>query len=819
MKRNAANPKSEFRNSIVFRISTFVLRVLALASFLLPLTSAHAGYVFPFRIISGNTTAEVDETQFSTSDITLSLTNLPGGGRRAIIDIIGGGGGGGSNNTVLVAGNGLDFTDLSGGTNQLNIDGSIVVTNGGFLINGQSLTNGGSITISVNGGGITNFLDSAGGAYSLVGHTNQPTLLIKGLSNATPATLTITDFGTFLGFSVASQGGFGSTNAWTTNGLPWAVSDTFGFSNASSVVGLAFTNLGGVPTIYLVPDSAIARTGQSQTWSAPQTFNSSAILTLGAPTWFKASTTVSDNVTIVSNTTVGGSLTVAGNATISGNMNAGSFTGSMNGANITGNQSIGTNTLAVFGSNTGTIGSAGQFLVVHLNSAGIPDGWSTVTGNSLATSTNSISAVQLGGSWNNGVIAMSISNLSVATINGTTATVGFASAPLENITVLNGTTNFTLHGSSLTISNLLSKYGVTLTNTGAGQIDLGGTVTMLSNSAGAFNQMTGSSASSTQNWSGSTVTVVTIPTSGSPLKFIPNGAENGIQSEAWIVPQDGSNAGYLYLTRNGPRSGAQFIAFNDSTGGTVFVGQEPNGNATGDKRNLNVSTTTSVGGLIVVNQDANTTVLNGYQFYENDPRFPRILFTNAKSAANTNTPEAHETYASFGNWTNSGGSATLSGGTLIVIGSNEFWLVAAGRSTGSVSGTKAKEYPTNAISGILAYSLTGAQSNVTSLVLRSEDNTPRAASLLTNQPSCFQINLTNDFHDTFRVFPNLIVNNGSASVTVFGLNFADTNYVAVASFDFAAGSYTWSAKTTTSITFNVAAPGVDSHADVILKSR
>ena len=43
-----------------------------------------------------------------------------------------------------------------------------------------------------------------------------------------------------------------------TNGLPWAVSDTFGFSNASSVVGLAFTNLGGVPTIYLVPDSTIA---------------------------------------------------------------------------------------------------------------------------------------------------------------------------------------------------------------------------------------------------------------------------------------------------------------------------------------------------------------------------------------------------------------------------------------------------------------------------------------------------------------------------------------------------------------------------------
>jgi hypothetical protein len=344
----------------------------------------YAGYVYPFRLSNATTTGEVDEVFFSASDITLSITNLPGGGRRALIGIIGGGGAGGTNNTILVAGNGLQFTDEGGGTNLLVIDPSIVATN----------------PVASGSSGITNMLDSAGGAYSLIGHTNQPTLLIKGLTNESPAVLTITDRGTMLGFLVATQGGFGSTNAWTTNGLPWAVSDTFGFSNASSVVGLLFTNLGGVPTIYLVPDSTIARTAQSQTWSAPQTFNSSATLTLGAPTWFKSSIIVSDNVTVVSNETVGG------NATITGNMNAGSFTGSMNGANITGNQSVGTNTLAAFGSNTGTIGSAGQFLVVYLNSAGIPDGWSTVTGNSLATSTNSISAVQLAGAWNNGVVWM-----------------------------------------------------------------------------------------------------------------------------------------------------------------------------------------------------------------------------------------------------------------------------------------------------------------------------------------------------------------------------------------------------------------------------
>jgi hypothetical protein len=682
-------------------------RILPLIAWLLCYwaTSSHAGYVYPFRIISGNTTGEVDETQFSVSDITLSITNLPGGGRRALIGIIGGGGIGGSNNTILVAGNGLEFTDEGGGTNLLAIDPSIVATN----------------PVAGTGGGITNVLDTAGGPYDLVGHTNQPTLLIKGLTNESPAVLTITDRGTMLGFLVATQGGFGSTNAWTTNGLPWTVSDTFGFSNASSVVGLLFTNLGGVPTIYLVPDSTIARTGQSQTWSAPQTFNNSATLTLGAPTWFKSSIIVSDNVTVVSNETVGGSLTVGANATITGNMNAGSFTGSMNGANITGNQSVGTNTLAAFGSNTGTIGSAGQFLVVHLNSAGIPDGWSTVTGNSLATSTNSISAVQLAGAWNNGVVGWIATNFSVATINGTTVTVGFASSPFENITILNGTTNFTLHGSSLTISNLLSAYGVTLTNRGSGQIDLGGTMTMLSNSAGAFNQITGSSANSTQNWSGTSRTVVTIPNNGQALKFIPNGSENGINSEMDVVPQDGSNAAYLEFTRDGPKAGAMFITFVDSISGSVQFGHEPSGNANGDKRCAFISTSSAVGGLIVASQDNNSTGLGGYQFYENDPRFPRILFTNGKQTTDTNTTAAHETYASYGNWTNSGGSATLNGGGLIVIGSNEYWL-AIGRAVGSVTGTKDKEYPTNRFSGFFFPPITSAQSNKTYLAVRDASN-------------------------------------------------------------------------------------------------
>jgi hypothetical protein len=728
---------------------------------------ATASNVYPVRLSNVTATGDVDEVFFSASDITLSITNLPGGGRRAVISIIGGGSGGegGSNNTILVAGNGLSFTDLGDGSNSLAIDSSVVMTNGGFIINVGTATfnvqNGGSITIPMGSGGITNVLDTAGGPYDLVGHTNQPTLLIKGITNQTPTLITITDFGTMLGFSVASQGGFGSTNAWTTNGLPWAVSDTFGFSNASSIVGLAFTNLGGVPTIYLVPDGTIARTGQSQTWTAPQNFNSSAPLTFGAPTWFKSSVTVSDNVTVVSNATVGG------NATISGSVNAGTFTGSVNGGNIIGNQSIGTNLLAAFSGNTGTFGSAGNFLVLHFNSAGIIDGVSTVAGSSQAAATNAISSVQNAntGSALNNVVGLILTNFSDYIVNGSTVTVGFVSAPFESITVLNAGTNFTLHGSSLTFSNLLSAYGIILTNRSNNQIDLGGTVTMLSNSTGAFNQLTGSSANSTQNWSGSTLAVVTLPANGQALKFIPNGAINGIQSEIDVVPQDGSNASYLMFNRDGPKAGLMFISWNDSSAGNVCIGQEPNGNAPGDKRCANLATSTSVGGLIVVNQDNDTTGLAGYQFYEDDPRFPRILFTNGKQSLNTNTPDMHETYSSFGNWTNSGGSATMNGGALICIGSNEYWLVAAGRALGSVTGTEAKEYPTNAISGFIAQPLNSIRSNLTSVAVRDEINSLWLLSVSTNtSPPTLYLGTTNN--PIGSAFVPAIVNNGQPSLIV-----------------------------------------------------
>ena len=148
----------------------------------------------------------------------------------------------------------------------------------------------------------------------------------------------------------------------------------------------------------------------------------------------------------------------------------------------------------------------------------------------------------------------------------------------------------------------------------------------------------------------------------------------------------------------------------------------PSGSAGGDKRNINLSSSTSIGGLIVVNQDNNNASGWNYQFYEDDPRFPRILFTDNKAQSNTNTPHLHETYSSFGNWTNFGGGSALVGGALITIGSNENWLVACGRALGSVNGNKSNEYPTNRVSGFLTAGLNTAQSNQTFVVVRDQTN-------------------------------------------------------------------------------------------------
>jgi uncharacterized protein with beta-barrel porin domain len=145
------------------------------------------------------------------------------------------------------------------------------------------------------------------------------------------------------------------------------------------------------------------------------------------------------------------------------------------------------------------------------------------------------------------------------------------------------------------------------------------------------------------------------------------------------------------------------------------------------------------------------------EFAQANPALP----DDALAVANT-----LDTYASFGNWTNSGGSATMNGGALICIGSNEYWLVAAGRALGSVTGTEAKEYPTNAVSGFIAQPLNNMRSNLTSVAVRDETNALWLLSVSTNSsPPAVYLGTTNNPTATL-LAPSM------------GVTFQDTNIVA-----------------------------------------
>jgi CheY-specific phosphatase CheX len=72
------------RNHKIICILLFTFLVVLL---MLVATKANAGNVYPIRLIVGTNTVDVDEVQYSTNDVSLVITNLPGGGRLAILGI------------------------------------------------------------------------------------------------------------------------------------------------------------------------------------------------------------------------------------------------------------------------------------------------------------------------------------------------------------------------------------------------------------------------------------------------------------------------------------------------------------------------------------------------------------------------------------------------------------------------------------------------------------------------------------------------------------------------------------------------------------
>jgi hypothetical protein len=109
------------------------------------------------------------------------------------------------------------------------------------------------------------------------------------------------------------------------------------------------------------------------------------------------------------------------------------------------------------------------------------------------------------------------------------------------------------------------------------------------------------------------------------------------------------------------------------------------------------------------------------------------------------------------------------------------------------------------------------------LGLRNESNGQPYVWNSTNAPSHLQIVATNSFTNGVQSvysFPNQLLAANAASLTIWNLNFADTNYVARISPSYATTTF-WSSKTTTSITINVATvdPASQQSLDVELQHQ
>jgi hypothetical protein len=109
--------------------------IVLLASGTLALPSANAAIDYNVKVMA-NATGDVEQLWFDPSQVTVTITNLPGGGKRAILSIIGGGGGGGLTQSVLVASNCVALVNIGGGTNAIAVDTNCLYAEG-FALQGN----------------------------------------------------------------------------------------------------------------------------------------------------------------------------------------------------------------------------------------------------------------------------------------------------------------------------------------------------------------------------------------------------------------------------------------------------------------------------------------------------------------------------------------------------------------------------------------------------------------------------------------------------------------------------------------------------------
>jgi len=487
----------------------FVVILSAVFSLLSP--AAHAGNIYPVRVSDdhGNT-GDVDTVRFSGG--TLSIATISGGGRMGTLTIsASGGGSGGGGGTNFQTSLGIVFTGNAGSLS-IGINPSLVLTAGApvsaiagalsasstnnladkSLVNSTSNTimqafdaassNAVSLTLIPSNGVL--FIDLGGGSNALaidpavVVTSGAPFSLLSGALpfNALPSSVGTNftassgtwsnDAANYTWIYTPPAAGGGVTNMWAFNGAVVATNDTFGFSNTSGVVSMNFSNINGVPTIYIAPSAQIALLNANQDWTGPQTFDNTGTAHFNAGTWQLGKLVVSNDVLVTGNGTINGNLTVNGSL----NVAVSSLTGQITMTQLPTN-GISTST------SLGAVFSNGVLVTA-----------STVVPLTNATSTApGLIAVSTSG----GTLAVA-PNMQILTNSGTQPLVWNGTATISNNATVTGT--FTVNG-ALNASNIVGAVtsavatvnglvsNITLTATGNATISTtssssGGTITI-----------------------------------------------------------------------------------------------------------------------------------------------------------------------------------------------------------------------------------------------------------------------------------------------------------------------------------------------------
>jgi len=702
-----------------------------------------------------NVTGDVEQVVLDPSQFSLTLTNFPNGVRRGSLEFIGSSGGGGTQ-TVLVAEPGVLLTPLGTGTNGIGADFSIVVSNQmtGVQLNGGPVVSTGDTTdfyprasnpagYLTSIGGFTNGNVVAPGYMINItpGNANTSTVsavsaTVNSLSNNTYTTGTTQS----MDVATANVGTFtrGAIAGWNTNKSGFAVIVVRGTDGSDA---------------YNVDGTQVALVASNNTFTATNNFT--------APVFIKGSTVISNSPSII------------GNLNVTGTVTAANLLGALNGTNLTGIGSVATNLLARFSNNSGTIGGAGNYLVVTFDpNTGLPIGWTTVQGLPAGASTNAVTFLENANNGNtyNNVNGIIFTNVPYFTQNQSTNTVGFSNVVFDTVQLVQGGTNFVLHGATLSVTNANTQ-GLAFSLTNGGTLTVSGTISNLTSSStngvtlNLANATIGNTSTLTIQTFGQYDTYFNITSNNTGDAFIIGGLQGG-GTAAWSFKHDATilanelrmfmNLGSYYLgvidvfAQQGSDPGISYdfkephksTMFNAGAANTAGAGYDP----------------ISAAAPFVFDQHNDVIIDNHSWYFGNDTNFFSIYIKADGQDATSATGRVQNS-----DWTGLFAASATNGlpkmGGLMVASNYDFCVVlfSTGMSTNdgnngySFAASDAHQWPTQSFAGWLSGrngTFGAALTNLISILHRDETNGLQVVTVSTNFGGSIYLGPTNNLYQT-----------------------------------------------------------------------